>query len=245
MVGANVVSTRGDVDLAAVGRVFSDPARARMLLALADGRALAASMLALEAGVAYSTASHHLAKLADAGFVTVVSRGRHRYFALSGPQIAELIEAAARVAPHQRITSLRQGTRAHAIRYARCCYDHLAGRLGIAVTQALCERGFLAESQNSTNELRGPEVVDFTVTAAGSGALASFGVPALPGQTVRGCLDWTEQRHHIAGEVGRAMLDRMLGLEWVRRDPASRAVRLTDAGRSGLPDAFGVCLPAA
>src|SRR5438067_831380 len=131
----------GEADLAAVGAMLAEPARAKVLLALTDGRSLAASVLAAEAGVAPSTASHHLARLLEAGLITLVPHGRHRYFSLAGPEVAELIEAAARVAPRLRVTSLREGTRAHAIRYARRCYDHLAGRLGVVVAEALEDQG--------------------------------------------------------------------------------------------------------
>lgn len=227
---------RGDADLAAVGALLAEPARARVLLALADGRSLPASVLAHEAGVAPSTASHHLARLVDAGFIRVDPRGRHRYFTLAGPRIGELIEAAARVAPAQPITSLRQGTRAHAVRYARRCYDHLAGRLGIALTDAFCADGLLAPSRGE---------LAFTVTAHGAGRFAGFGVETSAGDVVRGCLDWTEQRPHIAGPLGRGVLRRLLELELLVRDPRSRAVRVTDAGREQLPARFGVELPAA
>jgi DNA-binding transcriptional ArsR family regulator len=122
----------GDADLAALGAVLGDRARARILLALGDGRALAASVLASEAGVAASTASAHLARLVDAGLLAVTVQGRHRYYRLAGPQVAELIEVLARVAPAAPVRSLREGTRAQALRAARTCYDHLAGRLGVA-----------------------------------------------------------------------------------------------------------------
>ncbi len=223
----------GDADLAAVGALLAEPARARVLLALGDGRTLAASVLAAEAGVAASTASHHLARLVDAGLVTVVDRGRHRYFALAGPQVGELIEAVARVAPAQPITSLRQGTRAHAVRYARRCYDHLAGRLGVAVTDALRREAVLAAGGES----------GYTLTEHGAAMLSELGVHAEPGEVVRRCLDWTEQRDHIAGPLGRALLARLLELGWLARDPATRAVRLTDAGRTHLPQTLGVELP--
>src|SRR3954449_5594106 len=123
----------GDADLAALGAVLGEPARARMLLALGDGRALAASMLAAEAGVAPSTASGHLARLVDADLLAVTVQGRHRYYRLAGPQVAELIEALARAAPAGAGRGPREDTRAHALRHARTCYDHLAGRLGVAV----------------------------------------------------------------------------------------------------------------
>src|SRR5437763_4575239 len=224
----------GDTDLAAVGSLLAEPARARVLLALADGRALAAGVLASEAGIAPSTASHHLARLVDAGLLSVSTRGRHRYFALAGPRVAEQLEAVARVAPAQPVTSMRQGTRAHAVRLARRCYDHLAGRLGVAVTGALCERGVLA----------GRNGARFTVTERGTATLAELGVRAEAGQIVRGCLDWTEQREHIAGPVGKDLLARLLELGWLVDAPATRALRITDLGRANLRDRLGVELPA-
>src|SRR5436190_1559997 len=131
----------GDTDLAALGSVLAERSRARMLLALGDGRALPASVLASEAGVAASTASGHLARLVDAGLLDVDVQGRHRYYRLAGPQVAELIETLARVAPTAPVRSLREGTRAHALRAARTCYDHIAGRLGVDIFAALIAGG--------------------------------------------------------------------------------------------------------
>ena len=210
----------GDADIAAIGAVLAEPARAKILLALGDGRSLAASMLASEAGVAASTASHHLARLVEAGLVVVEPRGRHRRYALAGPAVGELIEAVARVAPVQPVTSLRQGTRAHAVRYARRCYDHLAGRLGVAVADAIVE-------------LHGDA---FVVTRRGAERLAALGVDA--SVTARPCLDWTEDRHHVAGALGRDLLSRLVELGWVTRDEKTRAVRVTH----DLWDAFGLDL---
>ena len=224
----------GDADLAAVGALLAEPARAKVLLALADGRSLAASVLASEAGVAASTASHHLTRLVEAGLITVVPCGRHRYFALAGPQVGELIEAVARVAPPQPVSSLRQGSRAHALRYARRCYDHLAGRLGVAVADALQERGVLVAGNGSG---------DYSVTDDGASALAELGIEARSGDVARGCLDWTEQRHHVAGALGRAFMTRLLELGWLASDSRTRALRLTDAGRTNLPVRVGVRLP--
>lgn len=203
----------GDVDLAAVGAVLAEPARAKVLLALGDGRSLPASMLAAEAGVAPSTASHHLQRLVDSGLVVAQSRGRHRYFSLAGPEVGHLIEAVARVAPPLQVRSLRQGTRAHAVRYARHCYDHLAGRLGVAVADAIAD--------------------DRT-------RLEGLGIADLP---ERPCRDWTEERDHIAGPLGTALLARFLELGWLVRSETTRALRLTDAGRVGFPAELGVTLP--
>jgi DNA-binding transcriptional ArsR family regulator len=223
----------GDTNLAAVGALLAEPARAKVLLALTDGRSLAASVLATEAGVAPSTVSHHLGRLVDAGLITAVARGRHRYFALAGPQVAELIEAVARVAPPQQINSLREGTRAHAVRYARSCYDHLAGKVGVAVTDALQEQGALVASDGA----------GYIVTDEGASALAELGIDTRAGETVRSCLDWTEQRNHIAGALGKALMTRVLDLGWLTRDAKTRALRLTDDGRVNLPARLGVRLP--
>jgi DNA-binding transcriptional ArsR family regulator len=223
----------GDTDLAAVGALLAEPARARVLLALGDGRSLAASVLASEAGVSASTASHHLTRLADAGLITAETRGRRRYFTLAGPQVAELLEAVARVAPQQPITSLRQGTRAHALRCARRCYDHLAGKLGVAVADALQEGGAIV----------GGDGAGFIVTDQGASTFAELGIAAHAGDVARCCLDWTEQRHHIAGTLGRALMTRALELGWVTRDERMRALHLTDAGRADLPARLGVRLP--
>lgn len=227
-------SSSGDANLAAVGALLADHARAKVLLTLADGRSLSASMLAQEAGVAASTASHHLARLVDAGFITADVRGRHKYFSLAGPQVAELIEAVARIAPPHEVTSLREGTRAHAIRYARSCYDHLAGRLGIAITDALRKQGAFTHDDGTP--------VD-TVTAQGVALFDALGVRATEGSVVQLCMDWTEQRHHIAGPLGRSLLIRLFEMGWLDRDARTRAVRLTPLGRTELPVRLGVDLP--
>jgi DNA-binding transcriptional ArsR family regulator len=228
------VSERGEADLAAVGALLAEPARAKVLLALADGRSLAASVLAAEAGVAASTASHHLGRLADAGLISAETRGRHRYFSLAGPRVAELIEAVARVAPAQPVTSLRQGTRAHAVRYARSCYDHLAGRLGVALADALEERGTLVVAGGSGG---------WVVTGDGSTSLGGLGIEAHAGDVVPRCLDSTEQRSHVAGVLGRALLGRLVEVGWLTHDPRTRAMRVTDTGRLELPARLGVRLP--
>ena len=130
----------GDADIAPVAALIGDPTRAAVLMALLDGRALAASTLAAEVQVAPSTLSEHLARLVEGGLVTVEPSGRHRYFRLAGPEIAHTLEALAFLAPAFPVRSLRQGTHAAALRQARTCYDHLAGRLGVALCGALVER---------------------------------------------------------------------------------------------------------
>jgi DNA-binding transcriptional ArsR family regulator len=247
---------RGDLDLAALGSVIAEPARARMLLALGDGRALAASVLAAEAGVAASTASGHLARLTDSGLVHVLPQGRHRYYRLAGPEVGELIELLGRLAPAAPVRSLRQGTQAEAIRTARTCYDHLAGRLGVALFAALLDAGHVSggdgrhdPQQAHEDRLSAPgHDLDYRLTSTGRAALHELGValprPGRDGTTaLRYCVDWSEQRHHLGGAVGRALAARMLELHWIRRAERGRAVHLTDDGRRELPARLGVVLP--
>jgi DNA-binding transcriptional ArsR family regulator len=244
----------GDADIAAVGALVSDPARARILLALGDGRALPASVLADEAGVATSTTSAHLGKLLDGGLLEVEQHGRHRYYRVSKPEVAELLEALARLAPAQPVRSLRQGTKAQALRFARTCYDHLAGVLGTQLMAALLERGWLAGGDGVFDPARAEQDrlsapgfdFDYRLTEQGVEEFTAFGVDfdALPRRRalVRYCVDWSEQRHHLAGALGAAVADRMLDLGWVSRGRRSRALLLSDAGREGLESTFGVHL---
>jgi DNA-binding transcriptional ArsR family regulator len=241
----------GDTDIAAVAGVLADPGRAKMVLALGDGRALAATTLATEAGVAPSTASVHLAKLVEAGLCRMERHGRYRYYRIAGPQVGELIEALAHLAPSAPVRSLREGTRAHAVRSARTCYDHLAGQLGTAIMGDLLGRGVLAGGDgtfdSSTSARDHLSAVgwdcDYRLTDTGRAWADDFGVKVPSGSRrplIRYCVDWSEQRHHLAGALGAALLTRLLDLGWVRRSPTSRAVHVTDDGRSGLAEAFGV-----
>ena len=219
----------GDADLAAVGTLLAEPARARMLAALGDGRALPARALAAEASVAPSTASGHLARLVDGGLLAAESRGRRRYFRLGGPDVAEALEALARVAPREPVRTLRQATRIDALRAARTCYDHLAGRLGTALMDALLARGVVADEH---------------VTEAGAERLGELGIDldAISGRRprFRSCLDWSERRPHAAGKLGAALTARCFELGWVERLDGTRAVRVTPAGEVGFADTFGL-----
>jgi DNA-binding transcriptional ArsR family regulator len=232
----------GDADLAAVAAVVAEPTRARILTALGDGRALPASVLAAQAGVAPSTASEHLAKLVAAGFLSTERNGRCRHFRLAGPEINDLLEALARLAPPEPVRSLREGTRAEALRRARTCYDHLAGKLGVGLMAALLDRGLLANGAVRDGE------PDYHVTQPGLGALLELGIDlaSVPGRrpAVRYCLDWSEKRHHVGGKLGKALADRFFELGWIERYESGRAVRVTPVGERGLVDVFGVDLAA-
>ena len=241
---------RGDVELSEVGGLLADGGRCRMLLALLDQRALAASVLADEAGVSRSTASSHLAKLTDGGLLRVETHGRHRYYRLAGPEVGDLLERLTGMSPTRPVRSLREGSRAAQLRAARTCYDHLAGRVGVGVMANLVAAGHLSGGDGRYEPDRdgadrlssyGREV-DYALTPGGAAFLDQFGVRVPDGTRplLRYCVDWSEQRHHLAGRLGRGLLDRLFELDWIRRRPANRSVLVTDAGRAGFADTFGV-----
>jgi DNA-binding transcriptional ArsR family regulator len=222
-----------DVDLAAGASAIAEPARAAMLDALLDGVPRSAGALAREAGVAPSTASHHLGRLLDAGLVVVEPDGRRRAFRLARPEVARALEALALVSPMRPARTLRRATRAEAERAARTCYDHLAGALGVAVCDALLAAGAISPDGERAYAL-GPTAGD---------TFAAIGVTP-PARARRAyairCLDWSERRPHLAGALGAAVADAMLARGWVARVKGSRALLVTDAGRTGLRAGLGV-----
>ncbi|MEP6954567.1 MAG: helix-turn-helix transcriptional regulator [Solirubrobacteraceae bacterium] len=245
----------GDADIARIAALIGDPGRARMLFALADGRALPASVLAAEAQVAPSTASGHLSRLVDAGLLVAERQGRHRYFRVAAPDVVRVLEALAQISPARPVTSLRQGTRAQQVRAARLCYDHVAGRLGVGIMGRLLALGALEGGDGEHHpghggrdrlSARGSDI-DYVVTPGGEALLRDLDVDlaslhAGRRPVVRYRLDWSEQRHHLAGSLGAALADRFLVLGWIRRSPKSRALTVTDAGRAGLSAALGLTL---
>ncbi len=243
------LTEQGDADIAAVGALMADRGRCQILLALGDGRALPASRLAAEAGVSPATASSHLGKLTRAGLLTVEAYGRHRYYRLAGPSVMRLIEALGQFAPAQPVRSLRQSTQARRLRDARTCYDHLAGRLGVELMATLIARGYLEGGDGTFDPARAREDsrvgfghdLDYALTVTGDGFLRDFGVQVPPRRpSVRYCVDWSEQRHHLAGGLGSGLLGRLLELDWIRQSEATRAVEVTNSGRAGLRDTFGL-----
>ncbi len=243
------VEVGGDVDIAAAAGLFADRTRAAILGALADGRALAASVLADEAGVSAPAASAQLSRLTKAGLIDVEVSGRHRYYHLASDRVAIVIEALSALAPPRPVRSLREGTRAAALRRARTCYDHLAGRYGCAVTQGLLDGGVLVASDgiaDTRRRSRDPlssqlHEHPYQLGAHASPVLEELGVDldavrrgAGQRPLLRFCLDWSEQRHHLSGRLGAAVLDAFLEQRWVERRPGQRAVTVTDAGEAAL-----------
>jgi DNA-binding transcriptional ArsR family regulator len=224
----------GDADIAAPAALIGEHARAALIVALTEAHALAASELARLAGVSNATASVHLAKLVEGGLLAVEPRGRHRYYRLARPEVARAVEALAAVAPSPPARSLREAIVGEAIRAARTCYDHLAGRLGVAIAEALL-RGRWIRGANGT----------FEPTPKGRKAFADLGIDVTELERsrralLRPCLDWSERQPHLAGALGAALTSRMLGLRWIRRLPTSRAVRLTHGGEIELRRRFGL-----
>jgi DNA-binding transcriptional ArsR family regulator len=240
----------GEADFTTPAELVGHPARSAMLLALLDGRALPMSLLAAEAGVAPSTASAHLARLTEGDLLRVRRQGRHRYYELASPQVAEALEALARLAPPHPPRSLRTARRAEVLRLARTCYDHAAGRLGVALMRSLLDQGALDGGDGLHHPGRGDRLsapghdVEYRVTEAGWALFDRLGVRVPPGRRklVRYCVDWTEQRHHLAGGAGAALLARLEQLDWVRRGAkgVSRALEVTDEGLTGLAEHFRI-----
>jgi DNA-binding transcriptional ArsR family regulator len=228
-------SMNAEPNIAEVAALIGDPARANILTALMDGRALTASELAYRAHVTPQTTSHHLARLKAAGLIAEERQGRHRYYRLAGPEVGEILEAIIVVAVESR-PKPRQSAAVDAIRKARVCYDHLAGRLGVELTQAMIARRYLQRRDR-----------DFHLTAAGEKFVAGLGIKLeLVRQQRRAfarvCLDWSERRPHLAGALGAALAARCFDLGWLKRTRDDRSVNLTEAGRKALDERFAVTL---
>ncbi len=222
-------------DLASLAALLADRTRATMCLALLDGRAWTATELARHAGVARSTATPHLHQLVAGGLLEEARQGRHRYVRLSGPATAEMIESLAAYAPLRTtpVRSLRDANRRRALAHARSCYDHLAGTVAVAITDAMTERALLAWDY-------GP-----SLSEDGKAWLRDMGIDdhrplGSCRAHIRSCLDWTERRPHLAGAVGAALFQRALDAQWVTRRGTTRAVELTDAGRAVFRDRLGL-----
>ncbi len=224
-----------DADLSTVADLMTAH-RATILLALLGGHPLTAGELATRAGISPSLASSHLSKLLDGGLVAVEQKGRQRHYRLTGPRVAEVIEAMLTIAPGRPAAGLRESTRGAALRGARTCYDHLAGELGVALTDSL-ERQRMIKTEGGS----------FALTTAGERRLESLGIQVGPLRLqrrafTRPCLDWSERRPHLAGALGAAIAGHALAQRWVTYVPGTRALRVTDDGRRGFLEQFALNL---
>ncbi|MFI9511081.1 winged helix-turn-helix domain-containing protein [Nocardia sp. NPDC052566] len=223
-------------DLAGLAALLADRTRADMCLALIDGRAWTAGELARHTGVAPSTATEHLNRLLDGGLLVERRQGRHRYVQLANSRVAELLEAMVTHVgpPGTGASTLRSATVAAALARGRTCYDHLAGRLGVAITDAMTDRDLLdldtgfALTEAGMSWLTGPLGID-------PAALRTTRRPI-----ARPCLDWTERRTHLGGAAGAHLCRRLQDLDWIRRVGTGRAMRVTPQGETGLHDLLGM-----
>ena len=219
-------------DIALLGSLIGDPARANMLTALMSGKALTAKELSSEAGITAQTASSHLAKLETAGLLRRRKQGRHHYFSLADEDVGSVLEALMGLAAKHGHTRTRTGPKDPALRKARICYDHLAGELGVLLFDSLVTQGSLEEDHD-----------DIILTALGRRKLTDFGIDfdALGNSRrpmCKSCLDWSTRRTHLAGALGTALLERIYELKWAKRQEGSRVITLSAAGEKKFKTAF-------
>jgi DNA-binding transcriptional ArsR family regulator len=225
-----------DIRIAEVAALVGDPARANILGALMGGRALAAGELVRVTGVSPQTTSGHLGKLTEGRLIACVKQGRHRYYRIATPRVAEMLESimaiVAEAPPRYRPASKLD----EAMRIARTCYDHFGGKLGVGITDALCALGHVTLCDEGGE-----------LTESGVAFFERFGVDLASARTrrrifCRPCLDWTERRLHLGGTVGAVLAQRCFDLKWLQHIRGSRALIITPAGRRGLSEAFGLSL---
>jgi DNA-binding transcriptional ArsR family regulator len=223
-------------DIAMIAALVGDPARANMLTALMTGRALTATELAHQAGITPQTASSHLSKLEAGGLIEPEKQGRHRYYRLTDPDVAGVLEGLAGLAARAGHMRVRTGPKDPELRRARICYDHLAGDLGVQMLDSMRKQRLVRQSKQ-----------EIELTAEGGRFLAktlqiSTEALAHPRRPVcKACLDWSERRHHLAGTLGAAMMTRFTELKWAARDatPGSRVVNFSRIGEKRFAALFG------
>jgi DNA-binding transcriptional ArsR family regulator len=226
-------------NISLVASLVGDPGRANMLVALVGGRALTASELAQEAGVTLQTASSHLSKLTAGGLIEQDKQGRHRYFKLSGPDVAHMLETLMGLAERAGHARVRTGPKDPQLRRARVCYDHLAGDMGVAMFDALESKRLIARESGN-----------ISLTNRGEQFLLNLGIDVAQLRQAKrplckSCLDWSVRRNHLAGAVGAALLDHFYEKRWARREPRSRVVTFTRAGEMNFRKQFSIAPPLA
>ena len=223
-----------DNEIGFISSLIGDPVRLKIMWALMDGRAFTATELAMSADTSPQNVSMHLAKLVQGEFLTVESQGRHRYYRFARVEVAAAIEALAGLGPPGKRMKAVEDPAAVPVKYCRTCYDHLAGKIGVLVTEGLLRQRMIE-----------PDGADYGVTGKGKKIFSDLGidVAALQKQRrifARPCLDWSERRHHLSGSLGAALLEKMLSLDWLRKTRSSRALVVTAGGSKELAQRFGV-----
>lgn len=221
-------------DISKIATLLSDRTRSTILLSLMDGSIHPATELAHLAKVKPQTASFHLHKMLEANLVCVEKHGRHRYYKLISSDVAKIIESMLALAPEPPVKSLRDSREKSAIHFARTCYDHLAGYIGVQITNSLIQQGMVKR-----------ENLNFDVTPEGIHFFNNLGINLEEQKKkrrayARCCLDWSERQHHLAGALGNALLERLLELQWIKRMPKTRAIQVTSNGKIQLKKVFGL-----
>jgi len=221
-------------NIAEIASLLGETSRATMLASMMDGRFHTASELAYMAAIKPQTASFHLAKLVDGKLIKVEKQGRHRYFQLAGEDIAQLLESFLAMSPPPEVRSLKQSSQMKILQDARTCYDHLAGKLGVQLTESLLNKDYLELDQKQ-----------FVITAEGAQFFTDFGLDLDELTRKRrsfshACLDWSERRYHLGGALGHGLLTQLLNLEWIMRVPSIRAIKITEKGRAGFKEVFNL-----
>jgi DNA-binding transcriptional ArsR family regulator len=225
-----------DADLASVASLIADRHRAQMMLVLLGGTPQSGSALAEAIGISRSLASAHLKKLVAGGFLRAESNGRQRLYSIAAEPVADAIEILLLLAPAAKVRSLGDASRARSLRWARMCYDHLGGTVGVAVNQALLERDLVHDRDGA-----------YLLGASGKAGFSEFGIDISHLEQrsrplLRPCLDWSERRYHLAGSLGAALTATMLNRGWITTREASRVVAITPSGESGLRGWLGIDL---
>lgn len=223
-----------ETQIAYISSLIGDPIRLNILWMLLDGRAYTATELAVVADTSPQNISIHLSKLLQAELLKVEKQGRHRYYRFARPEVAYSIEAMANLIPEKNRRKHTDTSPDSGIKHCRTCYDHLAGKVGVLLTESLLREDIIQEAGS-----------DYVVTMAGMDLFAGMGicVESLKKQKrtfAKPCLDWTERKHHLAGSLGAALLNRMLELDWIRKIKSSRAVVLTAKGELQMYEQFGM-----
>ncbi|MGE8203609.1 ArsR/SmtB family transcription factor [Heyndrickxia sp. NPDC080065] len=219
-------------NIAEVVSLLGETSRASILTSLMDGRFHTASELAFMAGITPQTASFHLSKLVEGHLVNVEKHGRHRYYQLANEEVARILESLLTISPPPEVRSFKQSSQVKLIREARTCYDHLAGKLGVNLTESMVDAGYLKKEEK-----------EFEVTPKGEQFFTDFGINLDELKRKRrsfshACLDWSERHHHLAGALGHELLSHLFDLGWIVRVPSIRAVKVTDKGKVGFKQVF-------
>ncbi len=219
-------------NMAEIAALLGETSRATMLASMMDGRFHTASELAYMAAIKPQTASFHLAKLVDGKLIKVEKQGRHRYFQLADEEIAHFLESFLAISPPPEVRSLKQSSQMKLLQGARTCYDHLAGKLGVQLTDSLVNAGYLKLEEKQ-----------FLITSEGAQFFTDFGLDLVDLKRKRrsfspACLDWSERRYHLAGALGQGILAHLLHLGWVTRVPSIRAIKVTEKGKAGFKEVF-------